>query len=116
MRTLIVGLSACAALMLGTGCANAPQSGVAEAPRQSVAPAREPPPQELAQLEDLFWTCDYVATIRGIDATPIPQCTAATRELRRVRFDGSFQRMLAWWRENKPAEHDRIRAQRGDPQ
>ena len=93
--------------MLGAGCASAPESSVAEAPRQAA--------QELAQLESIFWTCDYVATTRGIDATPMRECAAATRELRQLKFEGSFQRMLAWWRENKPAMHARLRAERNDP-
>lgn len=97
-----------AALIVGTGCANAPQGGMAIAE----APA---PPSELAQLEDIFWNCDYVATTRGMDATPAAQCYAATRELRRVKFAGSFNQMLAWWREMKPAEHEKRRRARGDP-
>ena len=69
-----------------------------------------------ALLEEIFWHCDYVATTQGMDATPVRECANATRELRRVKFDGSFQRMLAWWRENKPAEHRRIALERnGQP-
>ena len=107
MRTLLVGMIACAALALGVGCASAPESGVAQAP--------PPPGPDLAQLEAIFWSCDYVATTRGIDATPMRECAAATRELRQLKFEGSFQRMLAWWRENKPAVHGRLRAERNDP-
>ena len=85
------------ALAAGGGCAVAPE-----------------PRGEHAELEDIFWHCDYVATTQGMDATPVRECAAATRELRRLKFDGSFNRLLAWWRENKPAEHAKRRAARNE--
>ena len=102
------------ALIVGAGCAHAPQG--------SAPPAAEPPAPapsvapDLATLEDIFWTCDYLATTRGVDSTPMRECAHATRELRRAKFDNSFNRMLDWWREHKPAEHDRRRRQRNDPE
>jgi hypothetical protein len=89
--TLYLALAACG------GCAVAPE-----------------PRGEHAELEDIFWHCDYVATTQGMDATPVRECAAATRELRRVKFDGSFHRLLAWWRENKSVEHDKRRAARNE--
>ena len=86
------------ALMLGAACADAPKT--AASPH--------------AELETIFWHCDYVATTKGMDATPVRECARATRELRQVKFDGSFHRMLAWWRENKPAEHERVRRSRNE--
>ena len=68
----------------------------------------------LAQLEEIFWACDYVATTRGVDATPVAQCATATRELRRVKFANSFHALLAWWQENKAAEHERVRRSRSE--
>ena len=104
-----------ASLAIVAGCAHVPQEPVVQAPA--------PPPAasalegiDLAQLEDIFWTCDYVATTRGVDSTPMRECALATRELRRAKFDNSFHRMLDWWREHKPAEHDKRRRQRNDPQ
>ena len=102
MRAIWLG-----ALMLGAACAGAPQRG-ASTPAEAV-------PSPHAELESIFWHCDYVATTRGIDATPIPECAAATRELRRVKFAGSFHRLLEWWRDNKVAEHTRIRQMRNEP-
>ena len=99
------------ALLLCAACTHAPPRGVAEA-----SPPEEPvPASPHAQLEEIFWQCDYVATTKGIDATPMRECATATRELRRVKFDGSFYRMLDWWREHKAAEHGRIRRSRDDP-
>jgi hypothetical protein len=105
------------ALVGGAGCAHAPQDGaVAEAAAPRAPAAAETVTTDLVLLEDIFWTCDYVATTRGVDATPMRECALATRELRRVKFDNSFQRMLAWWRENKPVEHGKRRQQRNDPE
>ena len=102
-------LAIAAILVLIAGCAHAPPEA-AKSP-----PARDPiAAPDLALLEDIFWNCDYVATTRGVDATPVRECTLATRELRRIKFDNSFYRMLEWWRENKPAEHGKRRLQRGD--
>jgi len=101
MRAIWIG-----ALMLGAACAGAPQRGEEAA---AAPPERAEPGAAQAQLESIFWHCDYVATTRGIDATPVRECAAATRELRQVKFGGNFHRMLEWWRENKPAQHDRIR-------
>lgn len=95
----------CTALIVGAGCAHAPPSDPAPAPGL-----------DLAHLEDIFWTCDYVATTQGVGATPARECAAATRELRRIKFDNSFQRMLEWWREHKPAEHGKRRRLRNDPE
>ena len=95
------------ALLLCAACAGAPHSGAST--------AAEAPPSPHADLETIFWHCDYVATTRGIDATPIRECAAATRELRQVKFAGSFHRLLEWWRDNKVAEHTRIRRMRREP-
>ena len=99
--------------MLLAGCVQAPVQEASPPARAQDTPIATT--AALAQLEEIFWTCDYLATTRGVDATPITQCTAATRELRRVKFEGSFQRMLVWWRENKTAVHGRLRAERNDP-
>ena len=110
------GWKSAASGMLAVACTHAPVP--ADVPAAiPTAPLAAPasPGVPLAQLEEIFWTCDYLATTRGVDATPISHCTAATRELRRVKFDGSFHRLLAWWRENKPAVHERLRAERNDP-
>jgi hypothetical protein len=100
-----------AALILGTSCASAPPGGATDAYAAQEAAAASPH----ATLEAIFWQCDYVATTVGVHATQAAACAAATRELRQAKFDGSFHRMLEWWRQNKPAEHGRIRRERNDP-
>jgi hypothetical protein len=84
---------------------------------QSFPTAREPlhalqtaaPP---ADLESAFWTCDYVATLRGVEFTPIEQCASAYTRLKDYKFGGDFGAMLDWWRANKVNEHLRIESRR----
>lgn len=56
-------------------------------------------------LERAFWACDYVATTKGVSATPIAACKLATETLKKQKFGGDFEAFLSWWRENKPSEH-----------
>jgi hypothetical protein len=63
-----------------------------------------------ADLENAFWVCDYTATTRGMDATPAGLCSAVYDEIKARKFDGDFERLLGWWRQNKPAEHARLEA------
>ena len=60
------------------------------------------------QLEQFFWVCDYVATTRGVHATPATACVEVTDELKRRKFAGDFEQLLGWWRRNKNAEHRRL--------
>ena len=94
-----------------------PAQALALAMLAACAAAPEPPQAqtsgrldavEVARLESAFWACDYVATTRGIQATPIAACRHATEELKRQKFGGSFNRLVEWWRDNKAAEHRRL--------
>lgn len=67
-----------------------------------------PVDDEVARLERTFWACDYVATTRGVGATPVVSCRHATEALKRAKFGGSFAAMLEWWKQNKAAEHSRL--------
>ena len=60
---------------------------------------------DTAELESAFWACDYVATTRGVGATPIAACRHATESLKREKFGGSYPALLEWWRDNKESEH-----------
>ena len=68
----------------------------------------------LAEIERLFWLCDYVATTRGVDAAPVEACSAATEELKNAKFGGDFMALLTWWQGRKPEEHARL-VQRVEP-
>jgi hypothetical protein len=62
----------------------------------------------VTQTERAFWICDYVATTKGINATPIEGCATVTETLKNERFGGDFLKLLGWWRERKAAEHERL--------
>ncbi len=66
---------------------------------------------EIAALESAFWYCDYVATTQGVLAAPMAACQYATSELKARKFGGSHKALVAWWEENKAAEHGRMGAQ-----
>ena len=59
----------------------------------------------LTQLEQVFWICDHAATKGGIDGDTAILCVAVTDELQKRKFSGDSERMLTWWRQNKPAQH-----------
>lgn len=63
---------------------------------------------DIAALETAFWYCDWVATTRGVLATPMAACQFATDELKARKFGGSSRALAAWWQENKAAEHARL--------
>jgi len=56
-------------------------------------------------LEDLFWRCDYAATVERIDADERALCTAVAEQLKMERFGGDFERMLNWWQGNEAIQH-----------
>jgi hypothetical protein len=64
----------------------------------------------LTDLENAFWMCDYVATLRGIEATPAALCSSVYEDLRSVKFAEDYEALLAWWRLRKSDEHRRIGA------
>jgi hypothetical protein len=85
------------------------QAAVASTTREATAGARS-----ISELESAFWACDYVATTRGVDATPVAICGAVYDELKTLKFGGDFGELLAWWRQNKPAEHERLEREERD--
>jgi hypothetical protein len=68
---------------------------------------------DFAELETAFWVCDYTATTRGMEATPVDRCAVVYEELKNVKFGGDFHLLHTWWLENKSAEH--ARHHQGDP-
>lgn len=59
----------------------------------------------VAELEQAFWTCDYVATIRGPAGADTAICAAVYDALKERKFRGDFDLLLAWWEKNKLAQH-----------
>ena len=64
-----------------------------------------------ADLEKAFWICDYTATEKGVNATPIDVCSGVTEDLKNEKFKGDFEDMMNWWQQNKVAAHQSLRAQ-----
>lgn len=93
------GLLLPAGLLLA--CATPPPGDVAA----TGAAAAEAPATATAELENAFWACDYIATTRGVLATPAAACRHATESLKHEKFGGSHRAMLEWWRANKVARH-----------
>ena len=62
-----------------------------------------------ADLEKAFWVCDYIATTRGVEHTPADVCVAVTEDLKNGKFEGDFEALVVWWRDNKVAEHQGLR-------
>jgi hypothetical protein len=89
------------------------RTGVAVVAVAGCASGGESPPgsdeaRDIAALERAFWHCDFVGTTRGVLSAPMAACQYATDELKSRKFGGSFRAMLAWWEENKAAEHARL--------
>jgi hypothetical protein len=93
-RSVVVALPLA---LVAIGCAGGSATGAAR--------GADPAAPATAELEAAFWACDYVATTRGVSATPIAACRHAMESLKREKFGGSYPALLEWWRVNKAAEH-----------
>ena len=80
--------------------------GVAQTASQS-GPTQVSTPHA-TNLEEAFWVCDYLATTRGTSATSTETCAAIYDELKARKFDGDFDKLLAWWQANKGVAHQKL--------
>lgn len=64
----------------------------------------------LADLEEAFWVCDYVATTKGVSDGLVSVCGAAYDELKQRKFGGDSDHLVRWWQQNKPKQHARLHA------
>lgn len=99
------------ASVIGLGPADAQQARPAAAPPMTSGTAATTA-LSVDELEQVFWLCDWRSMLEALDAGSYAVCAATADELKARRFGGDFDRMLAWWRQNKPAEHARIGAAR----
>jgi hypothetical protein len=60
------------------------------------------------ELERLFWMCDYAATAGILQDDELEMCGAAVEQMKLARFDGDYDKLLAWWRLNKETEHQAL--------
>jgi len=99
---------ACALAFAATGayCGGALAQQAPASPQVSIVQTA----QHVSNLEKAFWACDYTATTRGVQSTPVAMCAAVTDELKEAKFGGDFDEMVLWWRQNKTAEFERLAA------
>jgi hypothetical protein len=72
-----------------------------------LAQANTPAPLSDEALEARFWACDVASTHTVLSAVEGAQCVRWQDELKQRRFDGDFERLLAWWRAHKAEQHAR---------
>jgi hypothetical protein len=83
------------------------ESTSAQEPRHVLAaPTSQLASARLSVLENAFWVCDYVATTRGM--SDISTCTAVYEALKDQKFAGDSDALVAWWRQNKAAQHQNV--------
>lgn len=63
---------------------------------------------DTTHLEKAFWVCDYAGTNGMAGGDQAIACIAITDELKRSKFDGDFDRLVAWWQVNKVAQHQAL--------
>jgi len=61
-----------------------------------------------SELEKAFWVCDHAGTNGTAGGDQAVMCIAITDELKRTKFDGDFDRLVAWWRLHKVARHQEL--------
>jgi len=55
-------------------------------------------------VEAAYWDCEFAAAQGRISLDEGAACHEIYEQLKRNKFDGKFERFLAWWRENKERE------------
>lgn len=66
-------------------------------------------------LEELFWMCDYAASVDDLDAGQIDLCRAVAAQLKRVKFDDDADAFGAWRRLNQAMAHEQLAAGSSEP-
>jgi hypothetical protein len=66
------------------------------------------------QLRTLYLDCDRQSSRHVLDLSSAIFCSSAADQLRIRGFDGSFERMLAWWRSVREAERAAVQTARGE--
>lgn len=84
-------------------------SALAQEPQRAPSwPAVHVAGEKLADLEEAFWACDYVATTRGVASADVVTCGAIYYVLKDRKFNGDLDKLLSWWRQNKVAQHEKL--------
>jgi hypothetical protein len=91
-------------------CAGGPVALADDSPARATMPASVTARAD-ANLEQAFWSCDYVGTMHGVHAAPVAFCSDVTQAVRQRKFGGNLEQMLEWWRQNKSAAHAAVELQ-----
>jgi hypothetical protein len=57
------------------------------------------------KLEALHWDCDYMASKQQMDAGDAGICSVVYERIKAEKFGGDFNKMLAWWNQNKSKQY-----------
>lgn len=97
-----VSLAALSLLLQGGAIAQEPE--VSEPAFFAAASSREGS-TAAPSLERAFWICDHGAARETVDSQTAIACSEITEALKLAKFNGDYEAMLAWWQQNKAAEH-----------
>ena len=58
-----------------------------------------------AELEKVYWDCDYASITAMLSADDAAVCGTAFEKLKKEKFGGDFSKFMEWWKANKAAEY-----------
>ena len=93
---------------IGLVAASVASTSAQQPQRTFATPTSQLSSARLTDLENAFWVCDYLATTRG--SSDIAACTAIYEAVKERKFGGDFEKLVAWWRQNKAEQHQSIAA------
>lgn len=64
--------------------------------------------RKTVELEAVFWMCDYALSVGDLDVAQAEQCEAVKEQLKRDKFVGDSEKLLAWWRLNKDVAYRQL--------
>ena len=70
-------------------------------PSAAQAPHRQLAATSVEELKTVYLECDRFATRTLLDLGHAAHCSMVGEELKHRVFGGDFERLLAWWREQK---------------
>ncbi|OUL99252.1 hypothetical protein [Variovorax sp. JS1663] len=97
MATDLLRGVAAAVLALFTAC-----PALAQPPRPHLAAT------SAEELKRIYLDCDRVASRTVLDFAAAAHCSMVGEELKHRVFDGDFDRLIAWWRAQKPRSADAV--------
>lgn len=60
---------------------------------------------QLAEVEQVFWDCDFKGTQHMLDFDDAHVCSTVFERLKAEKFNSEFDRFLEWWQTNKAREY-----------